>query len=308
MSSLSPIEKSNSIVKRIEEESNIESDCSRDECDIKHKKIDEINTKESVLSLRNGDPKEELSLHHIRERLRQCDPNCNGHLTLKLDDETGIGLLCIQSPQRRNAFSGYMMAQFSDLLDQLESWKKLGAKHISTLMHSNLKRLEELPIISIAMIEGKALGGGAEIITACDFRVAAANAHIGFVHARLGVTPGFGGGTRLQQLLGPTESLKLMLSARLIGAQEAQRIGLVQHVLPENLKGDAALKATIDWYKTNYGLISSSASQAIKNIVSVGKQNISKEQALINEARIFCSVWGSEEHKNALASKIKHYE
>lgn len=187
-------------------------------------------------------------------------------------------------------------------------YDQLGAKHISTLMHSNLKRLEELPIISIAMIEGKALGGGAEIITACDFRVAAANAHIGFVHARLGVTPGFGGGTRLQQLLGPTESLKLMLSARLIGAQEAQRIGLVQHVLPENLKGDAALKATIDWYKTNYGLISSSASQAIKNIVSVGKQNISKEQALINEARIFCSVWGSEEHKNALASKIKHYE
>ena len=67
----------------------------------------------------------DLSIEHIREQLRQCDPNCNGRLELNMDDSTGIATLCINSPQRKNAFSGFMMAQFSDLLDQLERWKKV---------------------------------------------------------------------------------------------------------------------------------------------------------------------------------------
>lgn len=176
------------------------------------------------------------------------------------------------------------------------------------MMHSNLTRLEQLPLVSVAMIEGKALGGGAEVITACDFRVAVPDAQIGFVHARLGVTPGFGGGTRLLRLLGRTAALDLMLSARLIDAAQAKNLGLVQHILDVGLKGEEALKATIEWYRNNYGVISSFASQGIKRIVATGLRNIPTNQALEMEAKIFCSVWGSEEHKKALASNIKHHK
>nr|XP_027205782.1 ethylmalonyl-CoA decarboxylase-like [Dermatophagoides pteronyssinus] len=278
----------------------------------------------------------DLSIEHIREQLRQCDPNSNGRLELSMDDSSGIAILCINSPQRKNAFSGYMMAQFSDLLDQLERWDKgqfiivhgadnffcsgadlktirqnnlsdqCGAHFISRLMHSNLTRFERLPLVSVALIEGKALGGGAEIITACDFRVAVHDARIGFVHARLGVTPGFGGGTRLIRLVGSCKALQLMLSAKLIDAQTAYETGLVQHVLEPGIRGEEALEATKRWYRTEFGSISSFASRAIKSIAATGLCNIPTEKALEIEANIFCSVWGREEHMKALASNIKH--
>lgn len=183
-----------------------------------------------------------------------------------------------------------------------------GAYFISAMMHSNLTRLERLPLVSVALIEGKALGGGAEIITACDFRVATSDAKIGFVHAKLGVTPGFGGGTRLLRLVGRTKALQLMLSAKLIDAQTAEQYGLVQHILPDGIKGDEALQSTIKWYRENYGSITPFPSRAIKSIVAIGLTNITTEAALKEEAQIFCSVWGREEHMKALASNIKHHK
>lgn len=65
------------------------------------------------------------TLEQIREKLRSFDVDCNGQLELELDNESGIATLCINSPARKNAFSGFMMAQFSDILTQLESWKEV---------------------------------------------------------------------------------------------------------------------------------------------------------------------------------------
>lgn len=66
------------------------------------------------------------SLESIRAHLRKSDtPDCNGKLKLELDSKTGLATLCIDSPQRKNAFSGTMMAQFSDILTQLETWNEV---------------------------------------------------------------------------------------------------------------------------------------------------------------------------------------
>ena len=182
-----------------------------------------------------------------------------------------------------------------------------GAYYISTLMHDNLRRFERLSLVSVALIEGKAIGGGAEVVTACDLRVFSSTAQIGFVHARLGVTPGFGGGVRLNRLLGPTKALQMMLSARPIDVGAAQALGgLVQHVLPAGSTGKKALTDTKDWYQTNYGSITAHASRQIKNIVTTSMMNLPLDQALNNESKIFQQVWGSAEHKAALASNIKH--
>lgn len=181
-----------------------------------------------------------------------------------------------------------------------------GAHFISNLMHDNLRRFQALPLVSVVLIEGAALGGGAELITACDYRVFTPTTQVGFVHAKLGVTPGFGGGVRLINLVGRTKALQLMHSSRLIDVDEARELGLVQHVLDEGLTRERALEATKSWFMSNYGHITPFVSRQIKSIVCTVDQNLPMNEALEAEANIFCSVWGGDEHKKALASNIKH--
>lgn len=181
-----------------------------------------------------------------------------------------------------------------------------GAQYISSVMQHNMKRLQLLPMVSVALVEGKALGGGVELITTCDMRVFAPDARMGFVHARLGVTPGFGGGVRLVSLIGPTRALELMLSGQLIDVERADRLGLVSHRLEAGLAGEAAVEATAAWFMRTYGTISVNASRAIKSIVKSSWDHAQMEAALAHEASVFRHVWLSEEHKKALASNIKH--
>nr|SVE77020.1 EOG090X06RW [Daphnia lumholtzi] len=82
----------------------------------------------------------------------------------------------------------------------------------------------------IALIQGKALGGGAELATACDFRLFTENGEIGFVQGRMGVVTGWGGGTRLVQLLGQHRALELLLTSRQIAAPEAVALGLANGI------------------------------------------------------------------------------
>ena len=78
------------------------------------------------------------------------------------------------------------------------------------LMQHNLARLQSLPLITVAYVEGMALGGGAELMTACDYRLARENAKIGFVQVRIGITTVWGGGARLVQLIGYNKALNLL--------------------------------------------------------------------------------------------------
>ena len=81
-------------------------------------------------------------------------------------------------------------------------------------------------MITVALVRGHAIGGGAELATACDFRLMEADARIGFVQSTMGVAPGWGGGTRLVRLLGRKKALELMISARVLPAVEAVAEGL----------------------------------------------------------------------------------
>lgn len=93
-------------------------------------------------------------------------------------------------------------------------------------------RLEFLSKPVIAAIEGMAYGGGCEISLACDLRVMAEDAKIGLPEVKLGVVPGSGGLFRLPRLVGPARAMELMYLGKFVGAREAERIGLVNEVVP----------------------------------------------------------------------------
>lgn len=93
-------------------------------------------------------------------------------------------------------------------------------------------RLARLPMPTIAAIEGNALGGGLEIALCCDLRIASERAKLGLPEARLAVTPGSGGTQRLPRIVGPARARELILTARVVDATEAARIGLVTEVVP----------------------------------------------------------------------------
>jgi len=102
------------------------------------------------------------------------------------------------------------------------------------------RQLAELPMPTIAAIEGDALGGGLELALCCDLRIASARARLGMPEVRLAVLPGSGGTQRLPRVVGPARAKELILTGRIISADEAERIGLVNQVVPAGEARQAA--------------------------------------------------------------------
>lgn len=100
---------------------------------------------------------------------------------------------------------------------------------VFALIQSHLERNGK-PVI--AAINGAALGGGCELVLACTLRIAGDKARLGFPEVKLGLIPGYGGTQRLTRLIGHSAALKLMLSAQIVDAPEALRLGLVDEVVP----------------------------------------------------------------------------
>lgn len=107
-------------------------------------------------------------------------------------------------------------------------------------LRSGLDRLAAHPALSIAAIEGLALGGGLELAMACTLRVAGADAKLGLPEVKLGLIPGAGGTQRLPRLVGRGAALDIMLTGRQLDTTEALRIGLIDRLAPAGRALDAA--------------------------------------------------------------------
>src|SRR5437764_7380357 len=92
-------------------------------------------------------------------------------------------------------------------------------------------KLDLLPIPSVAVVNGYAFGGGLELALAATFRLATANAKLGFPEIKLGMIPGYGGTQRLPRVIGEARALEMILTGRTVEAEEAQRIGLVHRLI-----------------------------------------------------------------------------
>ncbi|MCB9742996.1 MAG: enoyl-CoA hydratase/isomerase family protein [Alphaproteobacteria bacterium] len=169
------------------------------------------------------------------------------------------------------------------------------AAALAAFMHQLTERLRALPLVSVAAIEGAAVGGGAELATACDYRVLSRSGFIRFVHARLGLSPGWAGGARLVGLLGRRRALELLSTARRVSAARALDWGLVDRLSdPGQAEAQAhALLAPV--------LRSAPASvRAAKRLVHAA-DTTPVAQALEQERAVFESLWGGPAQARALS-------
>jgi enoyl-CoA hydratase len=123
---------------------------------------------------------------------------------------------------------------------EFEAQRGPGGRERHVLEQRVSSRLACLPMPTIAAIEGNALGGGLELALACDLRVASERAKLGLPEVRLAVTPGAGGTQRLPRVVGPARAKELILTGRVVDAEEALRIGLLNRVVPAGQARTAA--------------------------------------------------------------------
>jgi enoyl-CoA hydratase/carnithine racemase len=102
----------------------------------------------------------------------------------------------------------------------------------ATALSGAFDAIARIPKPTVAAVTGYALGGGCELALACDWRVVADDAKLGQPEIRLGIIPGAGGTQRLGRLIGPAKAKDLVLSGRMVDAEEALRIGLADRVAP----------------------------------------------------------------------------
>jgi enoyl-CoA hydratase len=138
-------------------------------------------------------------------------------------DDTSVRVLILTGAGEKSFVAG---ADISELAQRTA----VDGKDFALFGQSVVHLLETIGKPSICAINGFALGGGCEVAMCCSIRLASKNARIGQPEVKLGIIPGYGGTQRLSRLCGKGAAHELCLSGEMISAEEAQRIGLVNHV------------------------------------------------------------------------------
>jgi enoyl-CoA hydratase len=184
--------------------------------------------------------------------------------------EKGIATITFNRPEVLNALNEASLEAFSRALDGIAAnedirvliltgageksfiagadismfpkFNVLKAKLFSEMGRNLMSKLQELPIPVIAAVNGFALGGGCEVAIACDFIYASENAMFGLPEITLGIIPGYGGTQRLPRLVGMNMAKEMIFTGKMIPASEAQFMGLVNKVCPQEQLMDEVIK------------------------------------------------------------------
>ena len=244
---------------------------------------------------------------------------------IEYTQQDGIATLRVNRPAARNALNWAAQEQFAAAVAQVGSdtavrvliitgagdkafvsggdLKELsqhpepeaGAR-LNRVMRDALVQLTQLPIPVIAAVNGDAFGGGCEILTACDLRLAASHARFCFAQVRNALCTGWGGTERLVNLLGRARALDLLLTARIFNAQEAQGMGLVQQVADEG-----GLETAVSQLAHSLTQLPQHALAATKRLIYAASHTTPD---VVNqlETELFVNLWAEPDHLEALAA------
>ncbi len=175
-------------------------------------------------------------------------------------------------------------------------WDEASGREHLDQMHALGRAWETSPIMTIAAVNGMALGGGCEVAMACDVRLAAHSASFGQPEINLGIIPGFGGTQRLPRLVGPAKALEMNTVGDPISAEEAYEFGLVNHVVADHELFDTALQ----WGR-KFAQQAPIALEQIKRVSRAGDL----DAGLAAEAEAFITAFTSEDAREGIAAFIE---
>ena len=161
-------------------------------------------------------------------------------------------------------------------------------------------KIDSMPIPTIAAIEGYALGGGLELALACDIRISADTAKMGFPEITLGIFPGAGGTVRAPRLIGMAKAMELIFTGSVLSAAEAERIGLVNKVVPEEELLTAVNKMTKRIVSQSRAIL-----RAAKSTMLQEAEIVKTEDAVAVEAENWAALFSTKDQKEGMRAFIE---
>lgn len=233
---------------------------------------------------------------------------------IHLEIKDKYGIITFDRPEALNALNSEVIMRLEEIINQVEEDNSIKAliftgrgnsfiagadikemeplrgheiREFSLKGRNLFRRIEKLPIVSIAVINGYALGGGLEFALACHIRIASEKAKLGFPEASLGVVPGFSGTQRLPRAIGKMDAIRLMATGETINAEEAKELALVSKVYPGQELMEEAEKLASKIVKN-----SSTAIEGILKAIDIGL-DLPKDHAMEIETGLVVSNFGT---------------
>ena len=245
---------------------------------------------------------------------------------VKYEQDGFIGVITINRPEALNALNTEVIQDLDAVLDSIDlgttrvlvvtgageksfvagadiaamsTMTVQEAREFSKAGNDVFRKLETLPIPSIAAVNGFALGGGNELAMSCDIRYCSENAMFGQPEVGLGITPGFGGTQRLARLIGTGKAKEMVYAAVNIKADEAYRVGLVNAVYTQEELMPAAKKLA--------GAIAKMAPIAVRNSKKAMNDGLQTDmdQAIVIEEKLFGGCFETEDQKNGMQAFLE---
>jgi len=236
-----------------------------------------------------------------------------------------VGVITLNRPKALNALCAALMDELETALDELEANDDIGCivvtgsekafaagadiaemKDMSYMdaykadfITRNWERLTRVRKPTIAAVAGFALGGGCELALMCDIIIAAETAKFGQPEITLGVPPGAGGTQRLARSIGKAKTMDMCLTGRMMGAEEAERAGMVARVVPADCLLDEALEAA-----NKIAALSGPATMMVKEAVNRGFETTLAEGVRF-ERRLFHAAFATEDQKEGMAAFVE---
>ena len=221
------------------------------------------------------------TLTDLRDRLRE------------LADDAEARVVVLTGAGEKAFVAGADIKYMSGLgVDEAKEWGALG--------HESGRLLETMPKPTIAAVNGFALGGGCELALACDIRYAASTAKLGQPEVNLGIIPGWGGTQRLARVCGLGVAKELIFTGRVIGAEEALRIGLV----------NAVHDPVLDKARETATLLASKSRVGLKVMKELANRALGGDHAanLAAEGEGFGELFSSDDAREGLTAFVEKRE